>query len=110
MLQPIGNLLREVGTPGEAAADTADPRCCLHLHALLREKSDTSQLLPGECQAQRSLAGYSPRDGKESDKTVRLTFTFQGLFGASSPHRSLFLPRPRNCPMLGSPNKQESFL
>ena len=108
-MHPIGNLLREVGTPGEAAADTADPRCCLHLHVLLREKSDTSQRLPGEFQAQRSLVGYSPRDGKESDKTVRLTFTFQDLFGASSPQRGLFLPPPRNCPTLESLNKQESF-
>ena len=31
--------------------------------------------LPGEAHGHRSLAGYSPRDHKESDTTERLTFS-----------------------------------
>ena len=30
---------------------------------------------PGECHGQRSLAGYSPRDHKESDTTERLSLS-----------------------------------
>ena len=41
-----------------------------------RKWQPTPVFLPGEFHGQRSLAGYSPRDGKESDTTVRLTFTF----------------------------------
>ena len=39
-----------------------------------REWLPTPVLLPGEFQGQRSLAGYSPWDRKESDPTVWLTF------------------------------------
>ena len=41
-----------------------------------RKWQPTPVFLPGEFHGQRSLAGYSPWDGKESDTTVRLTFTF----------------------------------
>ena len=34
----------------------------------------TPVFLPGEFHGQKSLAGYSPRDGKESDTTEQLTF------------------------------------
>ena len=34
----------------------------------------TPVFLPGEFYGQKSLAGYSPRDGKESDTTEQLTF------------------------------------
>ena len=33
----------------------------------------TLVILPGKTHGQRSLAGYSPWDGKESDKTERLS-------------------------------------
>ena len=36
----------------------------------------TPVFLPGESHGQRSWAGYSPWGPKESDMTVRLTFTF----------------------------------
>ena len=36
-----------------------------------------SIFLPEECYRQRSLVGYGPWGRKESDTTVRLTFTFQ---------------------------------
>ena len=35
-------------------------------------------LLPGESHGRRNLEGYSPWYCKESDTTVRLTFTFRG--------------------------------
>ena len=35
----------------------------------------TPVLLPGESHGQRSLVGYSPRGGKESDTTEQLHFT-----------------------------------
>ena len=40
-----------------------------------REWQPTSVLLPGEFHGQRSLAGYSPRDLKESDMTEQLIHT-----------------------------------
>ena len=36
----------------------------------------TPLFLPGEFYGQRSLVGYSPWDGKESDVTERLTLSF----------------------------------
>ena len=41
-----------------------------------RKWQPTPVLLPGEFHGQRSSAGYSPWDPKESDMTVQLTFTF----------------------------------
>ena len=35
-----------------------------------------SSIVPGKCDGQRSLAGYSPWCHKESDMTEPLTFTF----------------------------------
>ena len=45
----------------------------------LKEKGMTTQstILPGEFHGQRSLAGLSPWAHKESDKTERLTLSFQ---------------------------------
>ena len=44
----------------------------------------TPVFLPGECHGQRSLAGYSPWDGKDLDMTEATeharTFTLQGSF------------------------------
>ena len=40
----------------------------------------TPVLLPGESQGGRSLVGYSPWGGKESDTTERLSFPFLFLF------------------------------
>ena len=40
-----------------------------------RKWQPTPALLPGESHGQRSLVGYSPRGGKESDTTQRLHFT-----------------------------------
>ena len=40
-----------------------------------REWQPTPVFLPGESHGQRSLAGYSPWCGKESDMTERLTHT-----------------------------------
>ena len=40
-----------------------------------REWKPTPVFLPGEFHGQRSLAGYSPRDLKELDKTEQLTHT-----------------------------------
>ena len=37
--------------------------------SLEEEITTTPVSLPGESQGQRSLAGYSPKDGKESDTT-----------------------------------------
>ena len=37
--------------------------------SLEEEITTTPVFLPGESQGQRSLAGYSPKDGKESDTT-----------------------------------------
>ena len=42
----------------------------------LEEMQPTPVLLPGEFHGQRSQAGYSPWDRKESDMTVQLTFNF----------------------------------
>ena len=42
-----------------------------------REWQPTSVFLPGESHGQRSLAGYSPWDRKESDTTEPLHFTSQ---------------------------------
>ena len=42
-----------------------------------REWQPTPVFLPGEFHGQRSWAGYSPWDLKESDTTVRLTFSLQ---------------------------------
>ena len=39
-----------------------------------RKWKPTPVFLPGESHGQRSLAGYSPQDHKESDMTERLTF------------------------------------
>ena len=39
------------------------------------EKATTPVFLPGEFLGRRSLPGYSPWDGKESDITEQLTFT-----------------------------------
>ena len=39
-----------------------------------RKWKPTPVFLPGESHGQRSLAGYRPRDHKESDTTERLTF------------------------------------
>ena len=41
-----------------------------------REWQRTPVFLPGEFHGQRSLAGYSPVGGKESDITEQLTFHF----------------------------------
>ena len=41
-----------------------------------REWQPTPVLLPGESHGQRSLVGYSPWGGKESDTTERLHFHF----------------------------------
>ena len=43
---------------------------------LEKEVLSTPVFLPGECHGQRSLTGYSPQGGKESDMTERLTLTF----------------------------------
>ena len=40
-----------------------------------RKWQPTPVCLPGESRGRRSLAGYSPRDGKELDTTERLHFT-----------------------------------
>ena len=40
-----------------------------------REWQPTPIFLPGEFHGQRSLAGYSPRDHKESHMIERLTFS-----------------------------------
>ena len=40
---------------------------------LEKEMATTPVFLPGKCQQQRSLAGYSPWDHKESDMTEQIT-------------------------------------
>ena len=40
-----------------------------------REWQPTPVFLPGEFHGQKSLVGYSPWDGKESDTTERLTLS-----------------------------------
>ena len=44
--------------------------------------------LPGEVQAQRSLAGYSPRGHKELDTTEQLTFSTYSGSRADAEHTS----------------------
>ena len=44
-----------------------------------RELQPTPAFLPGEFHGQRSLAGYSPWDRKESDTTGQLTFSLSEL-------------------------------
>ena len=44
-----------------------------------RKWQPTPEFLPGESQGRRSMVGYSPWAGKESDITERLHFTSQGL-------------------------------
>ena len=44
-----------------------------------REWQPTPVLLPGEFHGQRSLAGYSPWDHKESDTTEQLTVSLSPL-------------------------------
>ena len=46
---------------------------------LEKEAATTPVLLPGESHGWRSLLGYSPRGGKESDTTERLHFNFWNL-------------------------------
>ena len=41
-----------------------------------RKQQPTLVFLPGKIHGQRRLAGYGPWDRKESDMTVRITFTF----------------------------------
>ena len=43
--------------------------------AWIRERLLTPVFLPGEVHGERSLAGYSPWDHKESETTERLTHT-----------------------------------
>ena len=43
---------------------------------LRRKQQPTPVFLPGECQGQRSLVGYSPWGPKQSDTTERLHFHF----------------------------------
>ena len=45
----------------------------------LEEEMETQVFLPGKSHGQRSLAGYSPWDGKELDTTERLHFHLWGL-------------------------------
>ena len=45
----------------------------------LEEEMATQVFLPGKSHGQRSLAGYSPWDGKELDTTERLHFHLWGL-------------------------------
>ena len=45
-----------------------------------RDRLPTLVFLPGESHAQRSLAGYSPWGGKESDTTGRLGTVQRGLW------------------------------
>ena len=45
----------------------------------LEEEMATQGFLPGKSHGQRSLAGYSPWDGKELDTTERLHFHLWGL-------------------------------
>ena len=40
---------------------------------LEKEMAITPVFLPGKCHQQRSLAGYSPWDHKESDRTEQIT-------------------------------------
>ena len=44
-----------------------------------RKWQPTPVFLPGEFHGQRSLAGYSPKDCKESDTTVQLSYHFISL-------------------------------
>ena len=46
---------------------------------LEKEAATTPVLLPGESHGWRSLLGYSPLGGKESDTTERLHFNFWNL-------------------------------
>ena len=49
-----------------------------------REWQPTPVFFPGESHGQRSLAGYSPWDSKESDRTEQLTLSlFTGHRGLS---------------------------
>ena len=54
-----------------------------------REWLPTPVFLPKEFHGQRSLAGYSPQSGKESDRTEQLTHTHPGIrkHGAEGPKR-----------------------
>ena len=45
----------------------------------LEEEMETQVFLTGKSHGQRSLAGYSPWDGKELDTTERLHFHLWGL-------------------------------
>ena len=58
------------------------------LHFWRRKRQPTSVFLPGEFHEQKSLAGYSPWDRKESDMTKRLKHhhTFDGNFNRCSYH------------------------
>ena len=55
----------------------------------------TPVFLPGESHGPKSLVGYSPWDGKESDTSERLTLSlFQGAKRRATPSENRFSPGP----------------
>ena len=72
-----------------------------------REWQSTSESLPGKFHGQRSLAGYSPQDQKESDTTEWLTLSFTAT---KSNHPSHWLEKPCMQQQRPSATKNKNFL
>ena len=64
--------------------------CCCFMIKWRRKYQPSPVLLGGEFHGQRSQAGYSPWDCKESDTTVRLTISTFKYTGIFNPYYLLF--------------------
>ena len=66
-----------------------------------RQWHPTPVLLPGKSHGQRSLVGYSPWGGEESDTTERLRFHFHALEKEMAIHSSVLAWNPRDGSLVG---------
>ena len=85
-IQILNDTINKLGFPGSSEGKTLCLQCRPGFEPQVgkipwrRAWQPTTVVLPGEFHGQRSLAGYNPRDHKESDMTEKISLDLDDIY------------------------------